>query len=188
MAVVFIGITLCFWLLAAPFLPALLFALHHTGITHKTSISSPRILNPAAVAAQATRQGDWLVIPQIGVDTPIVQGHDVDILDREEGVWNQAGTPGVGNFVLAGHRFKYVPPNTATLYNLNKLSEGDEIIVWWKGKKHSYQVQKTFSVKRDAVDILNPTENEQLTLYTCEDIDTTKRLVVIALPSPNISQ
>lgn len=157
-----------------PYLPA---------ATYK--IEQPRLIaqTPAVLAAaEQSREGRWLIIPAIGVDTPIVEGADIGILDRAEGVWHQVGEAGHGNFVLAGHRFKYLPPNTTTLYNLDKVREGEKIIVWWDGQKRSYQVVERSTVKRDKIEILNPTTDQRLTIYTCKDVAITERYVLVARP------
>lgn len=127
--------------------------------------------------------GNWLLIPAIGVKTPVVDGLDIAVLDHETGVWRQTGEAGQGNLVIAGHRFKYLPPNQTTLYNLDQLTMGDPITLWWQGQRHVYAVAKSFTVGRDAVQILNPTQAEQLTLYTCTDLNASHRLVVIAQPN-----
>ena len=144
----------------------------------------------SAVITQAQREatvgppgpGNWLLIPSIGVKTQVLEGDDISILDRKEGVWHQEGEPNSGNLVIAGHRFKYLPPNTTTFYNLDQLKSGDTITLWWNGQRHSYRMVKSFTVNRDAVDILNPSSQEQLTIYTCTDLNASQRQVVVAKP------
>jgi LPXTG-site transpeptidase (sortase) family protein len=146
--------------------------------------------NHRAVVAQAETQavvqppgpGNWLLIPELGVATPVVEGQDIGVLDHETGVWHQTGQPGQGNLVIAGHRFKYLPPNQTTFYNLDRLEAGDNITLWWNGQHRVYRVVRSFTVSRDATEILNPTPDEQLTLYTCTDLAASHRLVVIAQP------
>lgn len=127
--------------------------------------------------------GNRLWIPKIGVDTPIVEGSDLTILDSEEGVWHQTGGYGYGNFVLAGHRFKYLPPNTTTLYNLDKLEAGDTLAVDWKGKREIFEVEKKLKVNAKDLSILNPTFQQTITIYTCSDKQETERIVIRAKPA-----
>ncbi len=84
--------------------------------------------------------------------------------------------------MIAGHRFQYLPPNTHTFYNLDKLKIGDKLKVFWNGIEFTYEVFKTFEVFPNEVWIRNPEGNEkELTLYTCTPIYTSeKRLVVKA--------
>lgn len=146
----------------------------------------PAVIAQAEQAARASAPGpgNWLLIPAIGVTTPIVEGPDIGVLDHATGVWRQTGERGTGNLVIAGHRFKYLPPNQTTLYNLDQLTTGDAVTLWWNGEPHVYAVAKSFTVDRDAVEILNPTAEPQLTLYTCTDLNASHRLVIIALPLP----
>lgn len=127
--------------------------------------------------------GNRLWIPKIGVDTPILEGSDLTILDSEEGVWHQTGGYGYGNFVLAGHRFKYLPPNTSTLYNLDKLEKGDTLAVDWNGKREIFEVEKKLKVGAKDISILNPTFQQTITIYTCSDEQETERIVIRAKPA-----
>jgi LPXTG-site transpeptidase (sortase) family protein len=139
----------------------------------------------AATAANVVPITDnRVIIPKIGVNTPIVEGSNLKILDKAEGVWHQTGSVAHGNFVLAGHRFRYLPPNTSTLYNLDKLAPGDAIAVDWLGKRTVYQVTQMEIVPQNDVAILDPTASARLTLYSCNDIRQTQRVVAIAEPLP----
>lgn len=132
---------------------------------------------PTVVTAESR-----LVIPAIGVNTKILEGDSLSILDKEEGVWHQTGAFKTGNTVLAGHRFRYMPPNNSTFYNLNKLTEGDTITIDRDGKRVMYEVKQVRVVLASEVSILQPTERPRLTLYTCDDVHETRRIVVVAEP------
>jgi LPXTG-site transpeptidase (sortase) family protein len=146
-----------------------------------TTGSSP---TSSAAADQIPVTDNRVIIPAIGVDTPIVEGPNLSVLNKTEGVWHQTGSVNHGNFVLAGHRFRYLPPNTSTLYNLNKLDVGDLIAIDWLGKRTVYQVTQMEVVPQSDVAILNPTVQPRLTLYSCNDIRQTQRVVAIATPLP----
>lgn len=142
-------------------------------------------LTPAANAVNAVAEtpvsnGNELRIPKIGVRTAILESDSLEILNKKEGVWHQSGTLGVDNFVLAGHRWKYLPPNTATFYNLNKLVEGDTIVIDWFKKRYLFTVRQTLTVSQDRTDLIQPTSQPRITLYTCNDKEETQRVVVIA--------
>lgn len=157
-----------------------------TATTSRASRATAKAATPsAATAADVVPITDnRVIIPKIGVDTPIVEGSSLKVLDQTEGVWHQTGSVTHGNFVLAGHRFRYLPPNTSTLYNLDKLAVGYLIAVDWLGKRTVYQVTQTEVVPQNDVAILNPTSTPRLTLYSCNDIRQTQRVVAIAQPLP----
>lgn len=123
-----------------------------------------------------------VMIPKIGVNTKILEGGDLGVLDHEEGVWHQKGELGKDNYVLAGHRFRYLPPNTSTFYNLDKLTNGDVIAIDVDGKRTTYEVKQVRVVDASEVSVIAPTEQPRLTLYTCDDMRETRRIVVVAEP------
>lgn len=139
-------------------------------------------LNETTASAAITTpiaENNRLLIPKIGVDTAIVEGLALDVLDRHEGVWHQTGSV-AGNFVLAGHRFRYLPPNTSTFYNLDRLESGDTIAVDWYQNRYTYKVVEKFTVDEKRVDVIAATNTARLTLYTCSDRRERDRIVVVA--------
>lgn len=141
----------------------------------QTEANSPALLPDPLVREQRLR------IPKIGVDMPIVEGESETALER--GAWHLPGTarnPEQGNFVLAGHRFRYAPPSSMTMYLLDKVAVGDPFIVTWQGKELRYRVVSTKIVAPTAVEVLAQTERPRITLITCTPLfSTAKRLVVV---------
>lgn len=128
-----------------------------------------------------------LVIPSIGVDMPILGGDDSSVLDIA--VWHRPGSvnPGIeGNVVLTAHRlaYGYLPEEiraSTSFYHLDKLDEGDVVIVYWEGVEYDYKVSGNEIVSPREVAVESQTEFAQLTLYTCDPIGSNKeRLVVYA--------
>lgn len=120
-------------------------------------------------------EGNRLYIPQINVDVAIVEGDSE--LSLEKGTWHrnpQNGNPEKGgNFVLSAHRFQLgmTPTDTrakSPFYHIDKVEVGDEIFVDYGGKRYVYQVSKTYKVDRTAVEIEAPSDEDKLTLYSCE--------------------
>jgi len=127
--------------------------------------------------------GNRLIIPKIGVDIPIVDSQN-STWALARGAWRlpQTSTPDQGsNTAIAGHRFKYLPPNNLTFYLLDKLQAGDGLVIVWSGKEYDYQVVESKIVPPSEVSVLAPTEKPTLTLITCDPIWTqTNRLIVTA--------
>lgn len=132
-----------------------------------------------AEAPPALSVDSEVIIPKIGVRTRILDASSLKILDKQEGVWHQLGNIN-HNLVLAGHRFKYLPPNTSTLYNLSQLVVGDSIIVDYDGRRTIYAVSGISTVAASRVDVLNQDGGPRLTIYTCSDKRETHRIVVHA--------
>ncbi|HSX41225.1 MAG TPA: sortase [Candidatus Saccharimonadales bacterium] len=165
-----------------PWLPELDYQLHKTDYQARAG----DVLQSQPVGAnnpKANIAGNRLIIPKIGVSTAILEGPSLKILDKEEGVWHQTGNMADGNFVLAGHRWRFLPPNTSTLYNLDKLSNGDTVVVDWRGKRLIYTISQVKTVVSTETSILKSDSTKpHITIYTCSDKAQTKRVVVIAEP------
>ncbi|CAG1023337.1 sortase A [Patescibacteria group bacterium] len=139
---------------------------------------------PGSTDNEQTTVGNKLYIPKINVDTAIVEGETLDILNVYEGVWREpaSSTPLVsGNMVLAGHRFQYLPPNTNTFYNLEEMQYGDDIYIYWEGRIFWYKVYETLLVNPDQVEVREPDPElvREITLYTCTPLYTSEKRFVV---------
>ena len=132
-----------------------------------------------------------IVIPKIGVDAPIVEPaslSDKDILKAlENGVVhysNTAKSGEQGNVFLTGHSSNYRWAKGSYNYVfslLNKLTNGDEIIVYYDGTKYVYRVFEVVVVSSKDVSVLNQTEDSIVSVMTCDPPGTAwKRRVVRA--------
>ncbi len=128
---------------------------------------------------------DSLIIEGIGLDSRLIQGGDISVLNLHEGVWLEPGNNGniglVGtNTVIAGHRFQYLPPNTSTFYHLDKVKLGELVILYWQGERQVYEVTGIREVWPHQVEIRDAREGEALlTLYTCTPIGSNDRRLVV---------
>jgi sortase A len=131
---------------------------------------------PVLVAPQPTR----LLIPAIGLDTPIKEVFIVDgawqVADYAAGYLHNTALPGEkGNAVLAGH----AGMRGAVFRDLGALGPGADIYADAAGWRYHYRVRDTHSVLPTQIDVLAPTDTPVLTLLTCTNWDT-QRLVVVA--------
>ncbi len=148
-------------------------------IASETNATSVQML----LLAGDLEPGNRLVISKIGVDIPIVDSQN-SAWALNRGAWRLPETstpPAGGNTAIAGHRFKYLPPNNLTFYLLDKLVIGDGLAIVWEGKKYVYRVTGSKIVLPTEVSVLAPTEKPTLTLITCDPIFSQKnRLIVTA--------
>lgn len=94
-------------------------------------------------------------IPRFGHDyvRPILQGVDLDILDRGVGHYPDSAKPGeVGNFAVAGHRVTYAKP----FNQIAELKRGDAVVVETRDTWYVYRVQSHTIVTPDRVDVVAP--------------------------------
>ncbi len=147
-----------------------------------------RVLSFTKTPSQATQSGEnyklpeEILIPSIGIDLP------VDVGEIKDGVWqisynhptflNSSARPGSGgNIVIYGHNKK------AIFGNLPFLSLGQKIYIkTTTNKVYVYEVYKKESVNPDRVDLVSPTDNEELTIYTCWGLFDTQRIIIKAKP------
>ncbi len=136
-----------------------------------------------------------IVIPKISANARVVRNVDAANYDEyiealKVGVAHARGTalPGDrGHIYLFAHStdsFFNVGAYNAVFYLLYKLQPGDDIFLFYQGKKFAYRVSETRTVDPDEVDYLTRDSSEPfLTLQTCWPPGTTlKRLLVFAAP------
>lgn len=124
-----------------------------------------------------------LIIPKIGVNMPIIVGETSEKKALAKGAWLIPGTaePGSGgynNTVISAHRYLYTS-GPRTFFFLDKLEEGDNIYISWKGKDFVYTVTDKQIVSPSTVSILQKTQLPVLTLFTCHPVYSTKERLVI---------
>lgn len=145
---------------------------------------------------------DRLVIPSIGLDTPVVEvGWEARLVNGENvgNVWQtashaagylQGSTPlgQVGNLVLSGHN----NIDGAVFRNLHEIEPMAWIFAYADGRRYAYVVEERFIVaeanaapaqRRDNLKWISPTPDERLTLLTCyPPWSNTHRTIVLARP------
>lgn len=123
-----------------------------------------------------------IVVPEIGLDSPVVEMADVD--DREnlnKGPAHLAGSalPGEpGNCVIAGHRTTYSRP----FFSLDALHAGDAVmLIDLSRASYEYEVTQVLIVEPDEVWVMEPTPEPSVTLIACHPrFSARKRIVVKA--------
>lgn len=132
-----------------------------------------------------------LVIPRISLDSEVAQVGIVNeggnltyetanfVVGQYRGVNPSEGS----NVVLAGHVNTRNGLGGQVFVNLHKLELGDDIAIYTDNRTVRYQVSEIRFVSATAVEVMDTTPGERLTLITCRscNIDC-QRLVVIALP------
>lgn len=141
-----------------------------------------------------------IIIPRINQNVPVVGVKNDNLVARKwqdleadiqkalrNGVIHYPGTalPGEnGNTVITGHSSYYAwdPGRFKDVFALlHDVKNGDKIVVYFNQRKYTYEVSNIKIVLPKEVDVLGPTDFEQLTLITCTPIGTNlKRLIVQA--------
>jgi len=134
-----------------------------------------------------------IVIPKIDAVSPVIANVDPNDPNKylpalKRGVAQAAGTAlpdQVGNVYLFAHStdaFYDVNRYNAVFYLLGKLSKGDDVFIYYKGKKITYTVDQVKVVTPNDIKYLDKiSDKKTLTLQTCYPPGTTfDRLIVIA--------
>jgi len=154
------------------------------GASHYYQIRILSFTKPVVEASnsQAGELPVQITIPSIGIDIPIESG------EIKDGVWQisydkatflvTSARPGTnGNTVIYGHNKKVL------FGNLPYLSLGQKIYVKTAdGVIHVYEAYQKDFVDAGRVDLVSPTTNEELTIYTCWGFLDSRRAVVKAKP------
>lgn len=177
-------------MLALPYLPHLSFLFHRPKIDAKPyqqAASKRQSDSPSSTTKSSQSElGNRLVLPSIGVNSQIIEGKNIYVIGKNQGVWHESRnidptTP--GNIVIAGHRFLYTATNGGYFYNLPELKLSDKVYIKWNGFVYEYEVYNTRTVMPTQTDVRDNDPNipYKLTMYTCYPLGSTaKRFVVEA--------
>ena len=128
-------------------------------------------------------------IPKIGVDNTVVEGVGLDQLKRGPGHYQETPLPGQkGNAAIAGHRTTYGAP----FHNVDKLANGDQIIVKTVQGTFVYEVDRVEVVKPSDVSVLADKGDNRITLTACHPKYSLKERIIVSgvlkgAPAPEIS-
>ncbi len=107
------------------------------------------------------------------ISAALVHDNEWDIFDNQVSWLSTSAVPGEGNVILYAH------DGPEMFGDLNELEEGDVIEVLQNDVWRSYVVSESRSVAPSDIEAIL-SEDNQLTLYTCEGSFDQKRLVVYA--------
>lgn len=148
-------------------------------LTAPPTLPAPEGIPVAAAPAPSLGQAAALLeIPRIGMEEYVVEGVGVDDLKVGPGHYPDTPMPGEkGNAAIAGHRTTYGAP----FYDVNELQAGDPIFVTTPAGRFRYEVSELLVVSPEDVWVLDPTDDDRLTLTTCEPrYSAAERLIVVA--------
>lgn len=124
-----------------------------------------------------------IVIPKIGVNSPVLQGLGADDL-LERGFWTYPGsyTLGEGEVVMLCHRRYFGPYDPRSCWFLDKLSKGDEIIMKYAESTLKYEIVGVNVFEGDDPLIYSISgSDDYIKIVTCTPLySNSQRLVVLA--------
>jgi LPXTG-site transpeptidase (sortase) family protein len=121
---------------------------------------------------------DKIIIPELSIDLQVRKSKLIngywEVFSDSAGWGEGSGVPGKGNQVIFAHAreglfkpMKNIKPNT-------------KIYIFTKDKYYKYEVSEIKEVLPDQTEVIAPTADEVLTLYTCSGFTDSRRLIVRA--------
>jgi len=142
------------------------------------TVTTPPVTAPANLPLPRT--GDPVArikIPKIGVDKTVVQDVSLSQLKRGPGHYPETPLPGQkGNVGIAGHRTTYGAP----FHNIDKLANGDEIVLTTVQGTFTYKVDSTVIVAPSATDVLNDKGDNRVTLTACHPKYSARQRIIVS--------
>lgn len=130
------------------------------------------------IERQNYKRGEMIIeIPSIDVKAAIMEGTTIELLKQGPGLYEISPLPSkdANNVCIAGHRTTY----GAWFRNVDKLKEGDHIILSFNEKKYVYKVEKVFVVEKNDWSVTNLTGYSSITLTSCHPVGSSKQRIIV---------
>lgn len=120
-----------------------------------------------------------ITIPVLSIDLPVKKAKIVngywELFDDAAGWGEGSAYPDeAGNQVVFAHA------REGLFLPLKKIKKGQKIVIYTKDKWYEYNVEEIKEVLPNQVEVIAPTADEQLTLFTCSGFSDNKRLIIVA--------
>ncbi|MGI6702879.1 MAG: class E sortase [Clostridia bacterium] len=109
-------------------------------------------------------------IPALDLSAVVLEGTDRPTLNKGPGWYQESALPGEGNTAIAGHRNTY----GAWFRHVDKLNEGDEIIIGYDSLGYTYKVERVFPIAKNDWSVIEPCGYPALTLTTCHPVGSAR--------------
>lgn len=117
-----------------------------------------------------------LRIPDLDLDTALLRGVSLTVLDQGPGHWPGTAEPGGwGNTVISAHRTTHGAP----FRYLDRLEVGDEVYVDSDGTTHVYVITGSEIVNPDALWIIDQKPGRTLTMFACHPPGSIAQRIVV---------
>lgn len=153
--------------------------IYKNSLNNENNLSEEEILDEKTEEILTEENSDiigHLKIDSINLNAPIKDGTEMSTLKTAIGHFKDTAYFD-GNICLAAHNRGY---NQNFFERLNEVKEGDKVEYITKYTTQVYYVTEIKEVEETDLSVLNPTEQDQVTMITCIKNQKEKRLCVIA--------
>lgn len=137
------------------------------------------LLKPTGKPKQGVNPPIRIVIADLSIDLPVKEARVI------KGYWEVF--PDVAGFGLGsaypdeqGNQVIFAHARPGLFLPLKDTKIGQKIVVFTKDKWYSYTVSDIKEVNPNQIEVIAPTQDATLTLYTCSGFADSKRLIVTA--------
>lgn len=154
---------------------------NHT-VSQSVSSALPFSIDGSLLSSKVTgNPPQRIVIPKLAVDLPVVEANIIngfwELSEKTASHGKGSGTPGQrGNIVIFAHA------REGMFLPLRDIKQNEVVYILTKSSWHAYRVTGIKTVTPDDIEVIRPTAEETLTLFTCSGFLDTKRLIVTARP------
>ena len=140
------------------------------------------LLKPVGKSQKDLKPPVRVVIPDVSIDLPVkvakvVKGY-WEVFPQGAGFGLGSAYPDeVGNQVIFAHA------REGLFFPLKDVKIGQKVIVFTQDKWYSYTISDIKVVNPNQIEVIAPTDDATLTLYTCSGFADSKRLIVTAKKS-----
>lgn len=118
-----------------------------------------------------------IAVPSVGINLSIAKGVSDINMTLGAGTLREDQVMGQGNYVLASHHI--TGPSDDLLFTpLHRVNTGEKIYISDLEKVYVYEIYSKELVDASRVDLVEDTEEDIITLITCEDLSAINRLIV----------
>ena len=145
--------------------------------------AEPVKVDKSLLSKTAAKQGQEppvrILIPDVGIDLPVKDAKVVngywEVFPSGAGWGEGSGYPGEkGNQVIFAHA------RVGMFLPLKNVKDGEDVFVFTSDKWYRYKIDNIQDVLPTQTEVIAPTRDETLTLYTCTGFADSKRLIVTA--------
>lgn len=124
-----------------------------------------------------------IAIPELGINLPIFKGLGNTELSYGAGTMKEDQVMGgENNYSLASHHIFGISGSSDMLFSpLDKAQQGQVVYLTDKEIVYTYIITEVKEVEPEAVEVIDDVPGKSLlTLVTCNDVEATKRIIVVA--------
>lgn len=139
----------------------------------------PGFIQPQSLPKLNREIPTQIIIPSVAIDIPVKESKIVngywEVFENSAGWGEGSAAPDeIGNQVIFAHA------RQGLFLPLQNVKSGQKVYILTDNKFYTYEVESIHEVNPSETEVIKPTPDSVLTLYTCSGLADSKRLIVKA--------